>query len=176
MDANIDLELKDSLGRIQYEDVEEKDNVNRRNYKKSDCRDVKDGDFNSTTYYNDEEFANKDKRNQLMYEYTRTSLLNDNAKVVKGGSWKDPPYWLAPSTRRFMDEVQSTAWIGSRCAMGRVGSPVGLGKGKSRKNNIKGVSKKKKKKGRKLYGKWPFTYKKEDHIIVRILLSSFILL
>ncbi len=153
LDANGDLELKDSLGRIQYVDVEEKDNVNRRNYKKSDYRDVNDGDFNSSIYYNDEEYAANDKRNQLMYEYSRTSLLNDNAKVVKGGSWKDPAYWLAPSARRFMDEVQSTAWIGFRCAMDRVGSPVGLGKGKSRKNNIKSVSKKKMKKGTKLYSK-----------------------
>jgi formylglycine-generating enzyme required for sulfatase activity len=56
-----------------------------------------------------------------------TSLINDKARVYKGGSWKDRAYYMGPGTRRFLDQRQSTAWIGFRCAMARVGSPVGLG-------------------------------------------------
>ena len=32
------------------------------------------------------------------------TLINDNARVYKGGSWKDRAYWLNPSTRRFLDQ------------------------------------------------------------------------
>ena len=54
-------------------------------------------------------------------------MVNDKARVYKGGSWKDRAYWMSPGTRRFLDENQSTDDIGFRCAMVRVGSPVGLG-------------------------------------------------
>ena len=36
-------------------------------------------------------------------------------------------YYLIPGTRRFLDENQSTATIGFRCAMARLGSPQGNG-------------------------------------------------
>jgi hypothetical protein len=57
-----------------------------------------------------------------------TSMINDKARVYKGGSWKDRAYWMVPGTRRFLDQRQSSAWLGFRCAMTRVGSPVGLGR------------------------------------------------
>ena len=60
-----------------------------------------------------------------MYDYSMTSMINDNARVYKGGSWKDGSYWLSPGTRRYLDERQSTDYIGFRCAMTRVGSPIG---------------------------------------------------
>ena len=50
------------------------------------------------------------------------SLINDNVRVYKGGSWKDVAYWLSPGTRRFLDEDSATATIGFRCAMIRAGS------------------------------------------------------
>lgn len=56
-----------------------------------------------------------------------TSLISDRSRVYKGGNWKDRAYWMNAGTRRFLDEEQSTATIGFRCAMDRVGSPVGLG-------------------------------------------------
>ncbi|HRR94216.1 MAG TPA: SUMF1/EgtB/PvdO family nonheme iron enzyme, partial [Bacteroidales bacterium] len=55
-----------------------------------------------------------------------TSLINDNARVYKGGSWKDRAYWLNPSTRRFLDQEASRDDLGFRCAMIRVGSPTGI--------------------------------------------------
>ncbi len=50
------------------------------------------------------------------------SLITDNVRVYKGGSWKDVAYWLSPGTRRFLDEDSATATIGFRCAMIRAGS------------------------------------------------------
>jgi formylglycine-generating enzyme len=96
----------------------------RRNYSRADYISFKDGDGNSSVYYADPAAVNP---NKLMYEYGTTSLINDKARVYKGGSWHDRPYWMVPSTRRFLDQQQATAWIGFRCAMDRVGSPTGLG-------------------------------------------------
>lgn len=50
------------------------------------------------------------------------SLINDEVRVYKGGSWKDVAYWLSPGTRRFMQQDSATATIGFRCAMINVGS------------------------------------------------------
>ncbi|WP_187263445.1 gliding motility lipoprotein GldJ [Pontibacter beigongshangensis] len=50
------------------------------------------------------------------------SLINDDVRVYKGGSWKDVAYWLSPGTRRFMKQDSSTATIGFRCAMISTGS------------------------------------------------------
>ena len=64
-----------------------------------------------------------------MYEKTitmdkgdKSSLINDDTRVLKGGSWKDRAYWLNPGTRRFLDQTLSSDCIGFRCAMDRVGS------------------------------------------------------
>jgi formylglycine-generating enzyme len=96
----------------------------RRNYKYADNINYNDGDGNSSVYYPD---ATSVTPNKLMYEFGITSLINDKAHVYKGGSWRDRAYWMVPGTRRFLDQQQSTAFIGFRCAMDRVGSPVGLG-------------------------------------------------
>ncbi|MCU0432271.1 MAG: SUMF1/EgtB/PvdO family nonheme iron enzyme [Bacteroidia bacterium] len=96
----------------------------RRNYKYSDYINYGDGDGTSSLYYTDPTAV---PANKLMYEYGQFSLINDKARVYKGGSWKDRAYWMVPGTRRFLDQTQSTAFIGFRCAMDRVGSPRGLG-------------------------------------------------
>ena len=59
-------------------------------------------------------------------------MIDDKARVYKGGSWKDRVYFMTPGTRRFLDEKLSTDYIGFRCAMTRVGSPIGLGSGKKK--------------------------------------------
>jgi len=127
LDDEGNIAEKDSLGRIQYVNVTEDDALHRRNYKKADYRDYKDGDYKSSIYYEDESYTDEAKQNELMYEFSVVSLINNKARVVKGGSWKDAAYWLVPGTRRFMDENTATDWIGFRCAMDRLGSPVGLG-------------------------------------------------
>lgn len=109
---------KDSLGHITTREVTDTlDNLaSRRNYRASDNKSYLDGDAESTNGYE-------------MYKYGNTTLINDQARVFKGGSWKDRAYWLSPGTRRFLDEAQSTNDLGFRCAMIRVGSPEGLGSG-----------------------------------------------
>jgi gliding motility-associated lipoprotein GldJ len=116
---------KDSLGRIIWRDVTEEENTQRRNYKKSDNINFLDGDYTSSIFYtNDEYNSSGDKAKKRMYEWGVTSLINDEAHVYKGGSWKDRAYWLVPGTRRFLDAKQSTDDIGFRCAMHRVGTQV----------------------------------------------------
>lgn len=102
---------KDSLGRIQVRDVEEAEAANRRNYQRADNKNYLDGDEPDYSLYNS----------------GASTLIDDKARVIKGGSWKDRVYYMTPGTRRFLDENLSTDWIGFRCAMARVGSPVGLG-------------------------------------------------
>ena len=53
---------------------------------------------------------------------SKTSLINDEVRVYKGGSWKDREYWLDPAQRRYYPEDMATDYIGFRCAMSRVGS------------------------------------------------------
>ncbi|WP_194775454.1 gliding motility lipoprotein GldJ [Pararhodonellum marinum] len=55
-------------------------------------------------------------------EFYETSLIDDNYRVYKGGSWKDVAYWLSPGTRRFMHQDSATNHIGFRCAMIAIGS------------------------------------------------------
>jgi len=130
---NVTAEGKTDIpGRVQWREVSAAvaaDNLDeRRNYKTADYISYLDGDINSSIYYEQGEDAFTDKAGKLMYEYGKTSLINDKARVYKGGSWRDRAYFLNPGTRRFLDQRQSTAHIGFRCAMTRVGSPVGLGK------------------------------------------------
>ena len=114
---------KDSLGRIIWRDVTEEENTQRRNYKKADNINFLDGDYASSVFYTNDEYNEGGlKANKRMYEWGATSLVNDNAHVYKGGSWKDRAYWLVPGTRRFLDAEQSTDHIGFRCAMTRVGT------------------------------------------------------
>ncbi len=51
-----------------------------------------------------------------------TSLIDDDSRVYKGGSWKDVAYWMSPGTRRYLDKDSATATVGFRCAMIRAGS------------------------------------------------------
>jgi len=117
---------KDSLGRVIFRNVTEEESLDRRNYNKSDNINFVDGDFESSIFYLQEDFKDDTKTDKRMYDYGLTSLINDKARVYKGGSWKDRAYWLVPGTRRFLDEKQSTDFLGFRCAMTRVGSPTGF--------------------------------------------------
>jgi hypothetical protein len=53
-----------------------------------------------------------------------TTQINDQARVYKGGGWRDRAYWLSPGARRFLDENSSTCDIGFRLAMDAVGEPA----------------------------------------------------
>ena len=139
-------------GSLKVRTVTKEENLDRRNYEQSNYIDYLDGDLQSSIYYNNEETIeginefeqqNGAARNRtgknpqnLVYQSTTvdkgkpiqpSTLITDKSRVYKGGSWKDRAYWLSPGNRRFYDEFRSTDYIGFRCAMTRVGSPVGLG-------------------------------------------------
>jgi len=121
---------KDSLGHLVYRDVTEGDNIDRRNYRSSDNINFLDGDYESATSavnWSEEPEDDEKLESQYMYDYSIYSMINDKARVYKGASWKDRAYYMNPGTRRFLDEKQRTDYIGFRCAMDRVGSPVGFG-------------------------------------------------
>lgn len=52
----------------------------------------------------------------------RTSEISDEVRVVKGGSWRDPIYWLDPGQRRFLHQAEANSWIGFRVAQDYQGS------------------------------------------------------
>lgn len=132
-------------GNMQRRNVTAEENIKRRNYKVADNIDALDGDLKSSIFYpgNDRNTAkiadfNNDVLDEdwAMYQSGKeanlgaqdpTSLISDKSRVYKGGSWRDRAYYLNPGTRRYLDEDLSTATIGFRCAMDRVGSPQGLG-------------------------------------------------
>ncbi|MBL4668587.1 MAG: SUMF1/EgtB/PvdO family nonheme iron enzyme [Flavobacteriales bacterium] len=121
---------KDSLGRIIYRDVDPQlDNLQaRRNYKQSDNINYLDGHWESNVNYMQlqDDPNNAEARNQ-MYEFEKSTLINDKAMVYKGASWKDRAYFAVPGTRRHLTQDESTDYIGFRCAMTRLGSPIGMG-------------------------------------------------
>jgi gliding motility-associated lipoprotein GldJ len=112
----------DEPGDVRWRNVSVEENIDRRNYRESDNIDYTDGDIQSSIYFEDPSFEGN-----AMYDWGKTTLVNDHARVYKGASWADRIYWANPATRRFLDERQSTPTIGFRCAMTRVGSPMGLG-------------------------------------------------
>ena len=133
-------------GNVKVRETSAEENLKRRNYRIADNIDELDGDINSSIYYPtsvkgaaevekiNNETASEDwvmyqsgKEKKDILETNPATLISDKSRVFKGGSWRDRAYWLSPGTRRFLDEDLATANIGFRCAMDRVGSPVGLG-------------------------------------------------
>jgi gliding motility-associated lipoprotein GldJ len=112
---------KDSLGRVTNRNVTDEEASTRRNYKKADNIGYLDGD---------DELDEDGNGLGSKYMSGKSTMIDDKARVVKGGSWKDLAYYLTPGTRRFLDENQQTDWLGFRCAMARVGSPTGINGGK----------------------------------------------
>ncbi|MFV8362255.1 gliding motility lipoprotein GldJ [Flavobacterium sp. ZT3P35] len=132
-------------GQIAQVLVDEQETYLRQNFDKSDNRDYRDGDKQSTRYYNfgsSEDDTEKQKDEKTMYNSPkhnvttdslgkmvrkydksskRTTLINDEVRVYKGGSWRDRAYWLDPAQRRYFPQDMATDYIGFRCAMSRVG-------------------------------------------------------
>ncbi len=130
-------------GEILQIPVDDSETYLRTNFSDSDNRDYRDGDKRSTRYFqsfggDDDELSenkrmynspshtvNLDDDGNLDRQYdessTRTSLINNEVRVYKGGSWKDRDYWLYPAQRRFFPQDMATDFIGFRCAMSRVG-------------------------------------------------------
>ena len=100
----------DQPGDVRNRNVTVEENIDRRNYRSSDNIDFTDGDVQSSIYFEQPDFEGNP-----MYDWGKTSLVNDRSRVYKGASWADRIYWANPGTRRHLDERQSTATIGFRC-------------------------------------------------------------
>jgi len=113
---------KDSLGRIPRVEVSVEESLDRTNYRKANNVNYRDGDYQSII--NSDWLSDPgESTTGEMYDYGVTSLISDQARVIKGGSWKDPAYYLSPGTRRYLDQRTATNYVGFRCAMTRVGDP-----------------------------------------------------
>ena len=113
---------KDSLGRIRYEEITAEEAANRKNYRKANNVNYRDGDYQSTIQA--DWLGDDPESTSQMYEYGVTTLISDKARVIKGGSWKDGVYYLSPGVRRYLNEDEGSSTIGFRCAMIRVGSAM----------------------------------------------------
>ncbi|MEE3035392.1 MAG: gliding motility lipoprotein GldJ [Bacteroidota bacterium] len=119
----------------------------RQNFNKSNNINFRDGDPQSTRLYdNTESVAGSTEPGNVMYNAPvppkvpidsigniiwnqieidksnrRTTLINDEVRVFKGGSWRDRAYWLDPAQRRYLPQYIATDYIGFRLAMSRLG-------------------------------------------------------
>ena len=141
--------LKKIPGQLDQVAIDEEETFLRQNFSESDNRNFRDGDRESSREFvkGPPEEGEMDTRTETsgMYnapsspsiveneetgkkEYKkdksskRSSLITDETRVYKGGSWKDRAYWLDPSQRRYLPQYIATEYIGFRCAMSRVGS------------------------------------------------------
>ncbi len=127
-------------GEIQKVEIDEEETYLRTNFDRANNVDYRDGDQQSSRYFGNATAQNDP--NKRMYnspihsvsadstginrEYDqstqRTSLINDQVRVYKGGSWRDRAYWLDPAQRRYYPQDMAKDDLGFRCAMSRVGS------------------------------------------------------
>ena len=156
--ANGSIVPRNLPGEILQVPVDENETYLRRQFSKSDNRNFRDGDRGSSRWFeesfdddeSDEAVDDTPKGGKAMYNSplhsitvdsasgkfdrkfdqasSRTSLINDEARVYKGGSWRDRAYWLDPANRRFLPQGMATDDIGFRCAMSRVGTKSKTGK------------------------------------------------
>ena len=117
----------DSLGRLQRVPISEDDVRDRLNYDRADYRNYRDGDRGSSVFYSDDADTRGENRMYSQTDGDYTSLISDDVRVYKGGSWRDRAYWLSPGTRRYLYQGSAKDDLGFRCAMNRVGSPSGQG-------------------------------------------------
>lgn len=133
-------------GEIQEVPITEEESRFRTNYNRSDNINFRDGDIESSRYFGDSNKALAEENR--MYDSPvrqvevdslgvnakidpsakRTTLIDNQVRVYKGGSWRDRVYWLDPAQRRFYPQDMARDDLGFRCAMSRVGSKSQKGK------------------------------------------------
>ena len=130
-------------GEVKMVPVDDNETYLRTNFSDSDNRGYRDGDAGSSRFFerfsDDEDESDRrkmynspshkverDSTGNLLRQYDtrndRTTLINDEVRIYKGGSWRDRAYWLDPAQRRYLPQYMATDYIGFRCAMSRVGS------------------------------------------------------
>ena len=139
--------LKKLPGDLAQVAIDEEETFLRQNFSESDNRNFRDGDVESSRSFSsgtsDDDGSEEKSETSLMYDAPelpkvnydgdnitreidgsskRTTLITDEVRVYKGGSWKDRAYWLDPAQRRYLPQYIATDYIGFRCAMSRLGS------------------------------------------------------
>ena len=95
----------------------------KRQYQRANNIDYRDGEGQT-------EFNNSDPRSVNysgwgLYDYGRTTLVNNYSRIYKGGSWQDDAYWLSPGTKRYLNEDLAKSDIGFRCVIDHLGHVSG---------------------------------------------------
>ena len=121
-------------GSLVEEALKDED-IDRLNYYTSDNRNFNDGDIGSVRDYD----KGNAKPKIPMYNSSlenkndeRTTLISNEARVYKGGSWLDRAYYLDPAQRRFQLESEQSNFIGFRCAMSYLGENPNTKKSRKR--------------------------------------------
>jgi len=138
-------------GEIVQEPVTSEETYLRTQFSESDNRDFRDGDrASSRRYMGNNEGSDKRMYNSPKHSVSakkdstgatkegldraydtnsgRTTLIDNEVRVFKGGSWRDRAYYLDPAQRRYFPQDMATDYIGFRNAMSRVGSKSKKGK------------------------------------------------
>ena len=131
---------RDLPGSIKYVPITKRDAFMRPNYEKANNIGINDGDMASTKLYyqNEEDMETKPRMYNspktprqigesglIIQQYDtkqRNTLISDQSRVFKGGSWKDREYWLDPAQRRYLPQYMATNYIGFRCATDKLGA------------------------------------------------------
>jgi len=131
-------------GELAKEPIDDDETYMRMNYDRSDNRDYRDGDRESSRFsmqsgevplteaqrmYNSpvpevsvsQDSLGETEMNKNYDTKKRTTLVSNTTRVYKGGSWKDNAYWLDPAQRRFLPQDMATNYIGFRDAMSSLG-------------------------------------------------------
>lgn len=125
-------------GELKKKPVDEEETYLRTQFSRANNVDFRDGDKKSSRYFgqantsDDQRMYNSPKHKVeageegLKREYDksneRTTLIDNEIRVIKGGSWRDRAYWLDPAQRRFYPQDMSTDYIGFRNAMSMSGA------------------------------------------------------
>ena len=138
---NGSIVLKQLPGAIKYMPITKTEAAFRTNFSKAQNADINDGNLESTRFYadDDDEFAarpsmyNSPKKPKIVKNSVsgediltidgkkRSTLISNQTRVYKGGSWSDREYWLDPAQRRYLPEYMATNFIGFRCVTDKLG-------------------------------------------------------
>ena len=126
--------IKNQPGDLIETQLNEEDLI-RTNYSSADNRNFRDGDNESSRFFfagQDKEMYNSPNNIDESSSSNSNSLISDETRVYKGGSWLDRSYYLDPAQRRFLPEYMTTNFIGFRCAMSYLGESRNITKPKKR--------------------------------------------
>ena len=115
--------VKQLPGEIMLTNLDTLDAKLRPNFNRWDNSDFMDGDDQSKPSPEEDmyKFAVDEEGEEIKEQVKVKSLISDQTRVVKGGSWKDRAYWLDPAQRRYLPEFMAADYIGFRCAMSYLG-------------------------------------------------------